>query len=137
MGVMDQARMMASLAQLKSARSDKDVIRWFGANPWIYTTISQIIHAISEKFDITSCDKYVHDNDITFTIHSADSAKIYGGIKNLVKANLAVVSRFKVKFSVDVISPTDIDVVLSVIPGKTDSFINLIEEIEEGVKNVT
>ena len=136
MGVMDQARMMASLAQLKSARSDKDVTAWFNSNPWVYMTISQIIHGVSEKFEITSCDKYVNENDVTFTIHSADSSKIYGGIKNLVKANLAVVSRFKVKFSVDVVSDTDIDVVLSVIPGKTDSFLNLLDTIEEGVKNV-
>ena len=136
MGVLDKAHMMASLAQLNSARSGKDVTNWFNSNPWIYATISQIIHTISEKFEIISCDKSVSDNDITFTIHSADSNKIYSGIKNLVKANIAMVSKFKVKFSVDVVSDTDIDVVLSVIPGKTDSFLNLLNTIEEGVKNV-
>lgn len=136
MSMMDQAKMMANLAQLKNARSDKDILAWFDNNQWIYVTISQIIKAVSEKFEITSCEKNVSGNDIIFTIHSNDSGKIYGGIKNLVKANLAVLSKFKVKFSVSVVSDTDIDVRLSVIPGKTDSFISLLNKIEEGVKGV-
>ena len=134
MGIMDQAAMLASLAKLKTAKSEKAVLEWFDQNPWVYKTIKEVINTISEKFGIISCDKVVNGNEITFVIHTEDSAKIYGGIRELVKANLGMLSKFKVKFTVDIINETDIGINLSVIPGKTDSFLELLDMIEKGVK---
>lgn len=136
MGLIDQAAMMASLAKLKSAKNEKAVLEWFDSNPWVYTTIKEIISAVSSKFGIISCDKVVNGNEIVFVIHTEDSAKIYGGIRELVKANLAMLSKFKVKFTVSIINETDIGINLSVIPGKTDSFLDLLDKIENGVKEV-
>lgn len=134
MGIMDQAAMMASLAKLKNAKSEKAVLEWFEGNPWVYDTIHQIINTISEKFGILSCDKVVNGNEIVFTIRTQDSSKIYGGIRELVKANIAMVSKFKVRFSVEILNDKDIGVTLQVIPGKTESFIELLNMIEKGVK---
>lgn len=134
MGIIDQASMMASLAKLKNAKNEKGVIEWFKSNPWVYTTIKEIISTVSNKFGILSCDKTINGNDIAFVIRTEDSAKIYSGIRELVKANLAMLSKFKVKFTVDILNETDIGIYLSIIPGKTDSFLELLEMIEKGTK---
>jgi len=134
MGIMDQAAMMASLAKLKNAKNERGVLEWFGSNPWVYETIKEIINTISAKFGIVSCDKVVNGNEIVFVIHTEDSAKIYSGIRELVKANLAMLSKFKVKFTVDILNETDIGINLSIIPGKTDSFLELLDMIEKGIK---
>lgn len=136
MGIMDQAAMMASLAKLKNAKNEKGVLEWFEDNPWVYKTIREIVNTISAKFGIISCDKTINGNEIVFIVHTEDSSKIYNGMRELVKSNLSMLGKFKVKFSVDILNETDIGINLSVIPGKTDSFLDLLDMIENGVKEV-
>ena len=136
MNPFEQAKMLASLAQLKNARSDTDIIAWFNGNQWIYVTIEEILVKMKEKLEITSCDKTIIDNDVIFVIKAVDSRKIYKGVRDLVSSNIGMVSKFKVKFSVNVIDNETIELKLSIIPGKTDSFLSLLDMIDNGVSTI-
>jgi hypothetical protein len=133
MNVIEQAKMLAHIAQLKNARSDTDIIAWFDANPWIYAIIEDVLSKMKEKLEIDSCDKAIFDNDVVFTIHAKDSKKIYKGVKDIVAGNIGLVSKFKIKFSVYIVDPTTLALKLSIIPGKTDSFLSLLDRIDNGI----
>ena len=136
MSMAEKARILAKLAELKSAKGPDDIIRWFESNSdFIYPMIDQMLKGIVAKYGIISCEKVVEIDAVTFILTTQDSEIIYHGIKNMIADNSGMVKKLKANFSVDLISDNVINIKVYIIPGRTDSFVRLIDVIENGLSD--
>jgi len=133
-GMAEKARILAKLAELKNAKGPDDIIKWFENNSdFIYPMVDQLLKGMSAKYCLISCDKIVEDDTVIFRLTTQDSDVIYRGVKNMIADNAGMVKKLKAKFSVDKIDDKVINVTVHVIPGKTESFMKLIDTVEKGI----
>lgn len=133
-GMAEKARILAKLAELKSAKNPDDIIAWFDSNAdFIYPMIDQMLKGMATKYGIVSCDKSVEEDAVTFILTTQDSDVIYNGVRNMIAGNAGMVKKLKAKFSVDKIDDKVVSVKVYIIPGRTDSFVKLIDVIENGL----
>ena len=134
MSMAEKARILAKLAELKNAKGPDDIIKWFENNSdFIYPMVDQMLKGMSAKYGIISCDKIVEGDTVIFSLTTQDSDVIYRGVKNMIADNSGMVKKLKAKFSVDKIDDKVINVTVYTIPGKTESFMKLIDVIEKGI----
>lgn len=133
-GMAEKAIILAKLAELKNAKGPDDIINWFENNSdFIYPMIDQMLKGMATKYGIISCEKIVDGDTITFILTTEDSEVIYNGVRKMIADNTGMVKKLKAKFSVDKIDDKLITVKVYVIPGRTESFIQLISVIETGL----
>ena len=133
-GMAEKAKILAKLAELKNANGPEDIINWFeNNNDWIYPMIDQLLKGMAAKYGVESCEKVVEGDAVIFSLITQDSEIIYRGIKNMIAGNAGMVQKLKAKFSVDKVDDKVITVKVYTIPGKTESFMRLIDVIEKGV----
>ena len=130
----EKARILAKLAELKSAKGPDDIIIWFENNSdFIYPMIDQMFRGMQTKYGIVSCDKSVESDAVTFILTTQDSEIIYHGVKNMIADNSGMVKKLKAKFSVDKVDDKVVSIKVFIIPGRTESFIELINTIDTGL----
>jgi hypothetical protein len=133
-GMAEKAKIIAKLAELKNAKGPDDIIAWFDSNAdFIYPMVDQMLKGMATKYGIISCDKSVESDAVTFILTTQDSDIIYHGVKNMIADNSGMVKKMKAKFSVDKIDDKVVSIKIFIIPGRTESFIELINTIETGL----
>lgn len=133
-GMAEKARILAKLAELKNAKGPDDIIKWFDSNAdFVYPMIDQMLIGMQTKYGIISCDKIVEEDAVIFTLNTEDSDVIYNGVRNMIAGNAGVIEKLKAKFSVDKIDDKVVSIKVFVIPGRTESFMELIITIEAGL----
>lgn len=135
MSIVEKAKILAKLAELKNANNTDDIIRWFDNNNWVYVMIKQLLTGMSEKHGIISCNKLVEGDSVIFVLNVVDSDYVYNGVKSTIAGNTAFISKLSAKFSVDKIDSNTVNIKVYIIPGKTDAFMRLIDVIEDGVSD--
>lgn len=138
MSLSEKAKILSKLAELKRAKGPDDIIDWFNNNgDWIYVMINQVFTVISNNYGIMSCNKTMEDDIVTFTMDVNDSDVIYNGIKKIISDNSSMVNKMSAKFSVNKVGDKMIVVNVYTIPGRTESFMKLINTIEDGISNLS
>ena len=133
-GMAEKARILAKLAELKSAKNPDDIIAWFDNNAdFIYPMVDQMLKGMAAKYGVESCIKIVNGDAVTFTLVTEDSDVIYNGVRNTITGNASMIKKLKAKFSVDKIDDKVVSIKIFIIPGRTESFIELINTIETGL----